>query len=113
MRTLKAFKNQSNKKISYTRNKASKETTGRQTNMELLDKKFQEKGWKFFGPILHYKKAWKNQAAIYEKEGKYIVSGIDSAGKAEIHEPISKEEAEKRTKESLEEIKKHMFSAIK
>ena len=113
MRNLKAFKSQSNKKISDTINQASKETTDRQTDIELLDKKLQEKGWKFFGPILHYKKAWKNQAAIYEKEGKYIVSGIDSAGKAEMHEPISKEEAEKRTKESLEEIKKHMFSAIK
>ena len=113
MRTLKAFKNQSNKKISDTRRKVSKEITDIQINIEVMDKKLQGKGWKFFGPILHYKEAWKNQAAIYEKEGKYIVSGIDSAGKAEIHAPISKEEAEKRTKEGLEEIKKHMFSAIK
>ena len=85
----------------------------RQKDIELLDKKMQEKGWKFFGPILHYKKAWKNQAAIYEKEGKYIVTGVDFTGKTELHEPISKNEAEKRTKEGLEEIKKHMFSAIK
>ena len=82
-------------------------------DIELLDKKMQEKGWKFFSPILHYEKAWKNQAAIYEKDAKYIVSGIDTTGKAEFHEPISKREAEKRSKESLIEIKKHMFSAIK
>ena len=54
-------------------------------DIELLDKKMQEKGWKFFGPILHYKKAWKNQAAIYEKKGKYIVSGINTTGKADQH----------------------------
>ena len=82
-------------------------------DIELLDKKMQEKGWNFFSPILHYKKAWRNQAAIYEKDGKYIVSGIDTTGKAELHEPISKKEAEKRSKESLIEIKKHMFYEIK
>jgi len=113
MRTLKVFKDQSNKKISGSIKNALKETTDIQKNIKLLDKKLQDKGWEFFGPILHYKKAWKNQAAIYEKKGKYMVSGIDSAGKTEIHEPISKEEAEKRTKESLEEIKKYLFSTIK
>jgi len=113
MRILKTFKNQSNKKTSSSIKNASKEKTDIQRNIKLLDKKLQERGWEFFGPILHYKKAWKNQAAIYEKEGKYIVSGINSAGKTEIHEPVSKEEAEKRTKESLEEIKKYMFSTLK
>jgi hypothetical protein len=84
----------------------------KQKDIELLDKKMQEKGWNFFGPILHYDKAWKEQAAIYEKEGKFVVSGFDTSGKTELFEPISKEEAEKRKKESLEEIKKHMFSSI-
>jgi hypothetical protein len=84
----------------------------KQKQLEKLDKKMQGKGWKFFSPILHYETAWKNQAAIYEKEGKYVVSGIGSTGKSELHEPISQKEAEKRSKESLEEIKKHMFSAI-
>ena len=84
----------------------------KQKEIEDLDKKMQEKGWKFYSPILHYDKAWKNQAVIYGKDGKYIVSGFDKSGEKEIFEPISKKEAEKRSKESLEEIKKHMFSAI-
>jgi len=84
----------------------------KQKELEVLDKKMQNDGWNFIGPILHYEKAWKNQAAIYEKKGKYIVTGFDSTGKTELHESISKNEAEKRTKESLEEIRKHMFAAI-
>jgi len=85
----------------------------KQKEIELIDKKMQDEGWNFFGPILHYEKAWKEQAAMYEKNGKYIVSGIDSKGEFEINEPIAEDEAIKRKKESLEEIKKHMFSAIK
>jgi len=74
-----------------------------------LDKKMRDNGWKFFGAILHYKKAWKNQASIYVKNGKYVISGIDSTEKNELHEPISKKEAEKRVEESLKEIRKFMF----
>ena len=85
----------------------------KQKNIELLDKKMQKKGWRFIGPILHYSKAWKNQAAIYEKDGKYVVSGIDSTGKTELYEPITKKEAETRIKESFKEIRKHLFAAMK
>jgi len=73
----------------------------------------QKKGWKFFGAILHYKNAWKKQASVYVKNGKYVVSGIDSTGKNELYEPISKKEAEKRVNESIKEIRKFMFSQIK
>lgn len=73
----------------------------------------QKQGWKFLGAILHYEKAWKNQASIYEKENKYVVSGLDSSGKAELNEPISKEEAEKRIQESLKEIRKFIFGMTK
>jgi len=82
-------------------------------NIELLDKKMQEKGWKFIGPILHYDKAFKNQAAVYEKNGEYIVSGVDSTGEKELSEPISKKEAETRIKESFKEIRKHMLTGMK
>jgi hypothetical protein len=85
----------------------------KQINIELLDKKMQKEGWMFIGPILHCDKAWKNQAAVYEKDGKYVVSGIDSTGETELNEPISKKEAETRIKESFKEIRKHMFAAIK
>ena len=78
-------------------------------NVEEIDKKLQKNGWKFLGPILHHKKAWKNQASIYEKDGKYIISGINSSGKAELNEPISKKEAKKRIEDSLKEIQKYMF----
>ncbi|MEF8879240.1 MAG: hypothetical protein V5A64_02455 [Candidatus Thermoplasmatota archaeon] len=77
-----------------------------------LDKKMRKNGWSFVGPILHYEKALENQASVYKKNGKYVVSGIDSSGKEELLEPIEKGEAEKRVKESMEEIKKHMFSSI-
>jgi len=78
-----------------------------------LDKKMQENGWKFLGAILHYQKAWKNQASIYEKDGKYVVSGVDSSGKAELNEPISKKEAEKRLDVSIKEIRRLMFGISK
>ena len=78
-----------------------------------LDEKMQKNGWKFLGVILHYKKAWKNQASIYVKDGKYIVSGIDSSGQAELHDPISKKEAEKKLEESIKEIRRYMFGISK
>jgi hypothetical protein len=82
-------------------------------DIEIIDKKMLKHGWKFLGPILHYDKAWKNQASIYEKENKYVVSGLDSSGKAELNEAISKEEAEKRIQESLKEIRKFIFGIKK
>ena len=69
----------------------------------------QKDGWKFLGPILHYEKALKNQAMIYEKNDKCTVFGIDQTGENILNEPISKKEAEKRIKESLIEISKHML----
>ena len=81
--------------------------------LEELDSKLQKKGWKFLGPILHYEKAWKDQASVYEKDGKYIVSGIDTSGESELNEPISKKEAEKRLDESYKEIRRHMFGISK
>lgn len=81
-------------------------------NVEELDKKMQKDGWIFKGVILNYKKAFKEQASVYEKEGKYVVSGIDTSGENELFENISKEEAEKRIKESIKEISKYMFKQI-
>ena len=81
----------------------------KRTHIEKIDKKRQEQGWKFFGPILNYNKAWKDHAAIYERNGKYIVSGLDSSGKEQLCEPIEKKEAQKRADESLKEIKKIIF----
>ena len=78
-----------------------------------LDEKLQKDGWKFLGAILHYEKAWKNQASIYEKNGKHIVCGIDSSGSNVLNESISKKEAEKRIEESIKEIRKHMFGLSK
>lgn len=80
-------------------------------NIDDLDKKMQKNGWTFIGAILHYDKAYKNQASIYKKDGKYVVSGIDSTGNSELFEPISKKEAEKRLEESINEIRKYMFKS--
>ena len=85
------------------------EQMDKRTHIEKIDKKMQEQDWKFIGAILHYKKAWKNQAAVYERNGKYVVSGLDASGKNKLHEPIGKKEALKRINESLEEIKKRIF----
>jgi hypothetical protein len=82
-------------------------------DVEELDNKMQKNGWKFLGVILHYDKAWKKQASIYEKNGKYIVSGIDSSGEGELYEPIPKKEAEKRIEEGIKEIRKYMFGELK
>lgn len=78
-------------------------------DLEKLDKQMQKKGWRFLGPILHYEKAWKGQASVYEKNGKYIVIGIDKTGENMLNSPISKSDAEKRLKKSLIEISKYML----
>ena len=52
----------------------------KRAHIEEIDKRMQEQGWTFFGPILHYKNAWKDHAAIYKREGKYVVSGLDFSG---------------------------------
>jgi hypothetical protein len=82
-------------------------------DVEKLDKKMQKNGWKFLGAILHYKEAWKNQASIYEKDGNYVVSGVDSSGEKELFNLISKKEAKKRLEESMKEIRKYMFDISK
>jgi len=81
----------------------------KRTQVEKIDKKMQEQGWKFFGPILHYKKAWKDHAAIYERNGKYVVSGLDVSGENELNDPIKEKEAIKRKEEGFNEIKKFVF----
>ena len=55
----------------------------------------------------------KNQANVYEKNGKYIVSGVDHSGEKILKDTISKKEAEKRVKESLIEISKFMLKSSK
>ena len=82
-------------------------------DLDKLDEQMQKDGWKFLGPILHYEKALKNQAVIYEKNGRYVVSGIDQTGKNILQDSISKKEAEKRIKESLIEISKFMLKSSK
>jgi len=81
----------------------------KRTQVERIDKKMQEQGWKFFCPILHYKKAWKDHAAIYERDGEYVVSGLDESGENELHESIEEKEAIKRKEEGFNEIKKFVF----
>jgi len=81
----------------------------KRAHIEEIGKKMEEQGWMFFGPILHYKKAWKDHAAIYERDGKYVVSGLDSSGEKELHESIEKKEAIRRAEESFEEIKKYIL----
>ena len=77
--------------------------------IEEIDMKMQKDGWVFAGAILHYEKAWKDQGSVYKKNGKYVVSGLDSSGEKQLFEPISKKEAEKRIKESILEIRKHIL----
>ena len=81
----------------------------KRTHVEKIGKRIQEQGWIFFGPILHYKNAWKDHGAVYERDGKYIVSGLDFTGEKELLEPIEKKEAIRRVGESLEEIKKYIL----
>ena len=82
-------------------------------DVEKIDKKMQKNGWEFLGAILHYEKAWKNQASVYKKDDKYMVLGIDASGKGELYEPISKKEAEKRLEDSIKEIRKLMLGISK
>ena len=82
-------------------------------DVKKLDEKMQKDGWKFLGAILHYENAWKNQASVYEKNGKYVVSGIDVSGENVLFETIPKKEAERRLKESIVEISKFMFKSVK
>ena len=82
----------------------------KRAHIEKIDQKMQSLGWKFFAPILHYERAWKNQAGIYEKNGEYVVSGLDYTGENELYEPIEKNEAIRRAEESLEEIKDCIFN---
>jgi len=81
----------------------------KRAHIEKIDKKMQEQGWRFFGPVLHYKKAWKDHAAIYERNGTYVVSGLDVSGENELHESIEEKEAIKRKEEGFDEIKKFVF----
>ena len=81
-------------------------------NVDELDQKMQKDGWSFLGPILNYDNAWKNQASIYKKENKYVISGIDSTGKNELFINISKKEAEAQVEKSMKEIRKFMFKNI-
>lgn len=83
--------------------------TDKRKLIENIDGEMQKNGWNFKGAILHYKKAWKEQASVYEKNGKYVVSGLDLNGKNKLNEPIVKGEAEKRIEESIKEIRKYMF----
>lgn len=81
--------------------------------MNKIDEKLRGEGWVFLGPILHYKKAFKNQACVYKKNNEFLVTGIDISGEKKFYDQISKLDAEKRVEESLSEIKKHMFKNIK
>ena len=76
-----------------------------------LDLKMQKKGWIFLGPILHYKKALKDQALVYKKNNEYIVFGIEKGENKTFKDKIEKNIAEKRVKESMIEISKHMLGS--
>ncbi len=78
-----------------------------------IDKRLREQGWEFVGPILHYDSAFQQQAAIYKKDGQYIVSGIDSSGENELNDSIKPAEAEQRVKEANKEIRKHVLSNVR
>lgn len=82
-----------------------------QLDMNDIDKRLQKNGWRFIGPILNYESALKNQASVYEKNGRYIVVGLDKTGEKELHDSISKKDAERRTKESIIKISKFMLSS--
>jgi len=69
-----------------------------------------KEGWTFYGIILHYPNAYKDQGCIYTKAGEYIVSGLDAAGKNILRDPITPDEAYKRKEESLTELKKLLFA---
>jgi hypothetical protein len=78
--------------------------------VEAIAKKMLDEGWIFVGPILHYENAWKQHAAVYKKNNKYVVSGLDCTGEQELHEPIDEKQAIQRVEQSLEEIKCFLFN---
>ena len=80
-----------------------------ETDINKIDEQMQKDGWIFLGPILHYEKASKDQALVYKKSDEYIVLGIDKTGVNTFKDHIEKNTAEKRVKESMIEISKHML----
>jgi len=80
-----------------------------ETDINKIDEQMQKDGWIFLGPILHYEKALKDQALVYKKSDEYIVLGIDKTGANTFKDHIEKNTAEKRVKESMIEISKHML----
>ncbi len=82
-----------------------------ETDINKIDEEIQKKGWIFLGPILHYEKAVKDQALVYKKENEYIVLGIDKTKNEIFKDKIEKNVAEKRVKESMTEISKHMLNS--
>ena len=82
-----------------------------ETDINKIDEEMQKEGWVFLGPILHYEKAIKDQALVYKKENEYIVLGVGKAGNEIFRDKIEKNVAEKRVKESMIEISKHMLGA--
>ena len=76
-----------------------------------IDEQMQKDGWTFLGPILHYEKAVKDQALVYKKENEYIVLGVTKDENEIFKDKIEKDLAEKRVKESMIEISKHMLGA--
>jgi len=82
-----------------------------ETDINKIDEEMQKKGWIFLGPILHYEKAVKDQALVYKKENEYIVLGINKNENEVFKDKIQKNIAEKRVKESMIEISKHMLKS--
>ncbi len=82
-----------------------------ETNINKLDEQLQKQGWIFLGPILNYEKASKNQALVYKKNEEYIVLGIDKNQGNIFKDKIEKDIAEKRVKESMIQISKHMLGS--
>lgn len=76
-----------------------------------LDEELRAKGWGFFGVILHYPNAYKEQGCIYRRGGDYIVTGLDSTGKTIFRDEISEDEACRRKDEALEEIREMLFGS--
>lgn len=82
-----------------------------ETDINKIDEEMQKDGWIFLGPILHYEKASKDQGLVYKKNDQYIVLGIDKKEEKVFKDKIEKNVAEKRVKESMIEISKHMLKS--
>ena len=82
-----------------------------ETDINKIDEKMQKQGWTFLGPILHYEKALNEQALVYKKENEYVVVGFDKKEDKTFKDKIEKNIAEKRVKESMIEISKHMLKS--